>query len=394
MSPLRSDRRAIRVLVLDGEQRAALAVVRSLGRAGYRVTTGAAAPGAIAAASRYSERSLLLPAPLDDSEAFRDAVAAAVAADGFEVVVPVTESAALALLGDPDLGPLLPMPSREAFVAANDKVELMQRAAGLGIDLPRFVTLRDARDPAADLWDSFPAVVKPGRSVVGTGSQRTRTTVRFVADRDELREALDHLHPDAFPLMVQERLVGSGVGVFLLMHEGECVASFAHRRLREKPPEGGVSVYRESVVAPEALVERAVRLLHSFHWMGVAMVEFKHDEASERYGLMEINGRFWGSLQLAIDAGVDFPRLLVDRFVGIDRAVSTDYRVGVRSRWEWGDVDHLLIRLRRGGTRGGLLSWFRPWWPGDRFEVFRLRDPGPFWAESRAWFRALRGGGA
>lgn len=392
MTPLREARRARRVLVLDGEQRSALAVVRSLGRAGYRVSTGAADPGAIAAASRYSEATVLLPSPLESPEAFRDAVASEVRATGYDVVMPVTESAALALLGDPELDPLLPMPSRESFEAANDKIELMQRAAGLGIDVPRFVTLRDADDGAAEIWDSFPAVVKPGRSVVGTGAQRTRTTVRFVADRGELRDALADLHPDAFPVMVQERLVGPGVGVFLLMHDGERVAAFAHRRLREKPPEGGVSVYRESVRPPEALVERAVRLLHSFHWMGVAMVEFKHDEASERYGLMEINGRFWGSLQLAIDAGVDFPRLLVDRVLGIDRAVSTDYRLGIRTRWEWGDVDHLLIRLRRGGARGGLLGWFRPWWPGDRFEVFRLGDPGPFWAESRAWFRALRGG--
>ena len=38
------------------------------------------------------------------------------------------------------------------------------------------------------------------------------------------------------------------------------------------------------------------------------MVEFKHDERDGVPKLMEINGRFWGSLQLAIDAGVDFPR--------------------------------------------------------------------------------------
>lgn len=391
--PLRDARGARRVLVLDGEQRSALAVVRSLGRAGYRVTTGASDPGAIAAASKYSEATVLLPSPLQAPEAFRDAVAEEVRSAGADVVLPVTESAALALLGDEELGPLLPMPSREAFTEANDKVALMQRAAGLGIDIPRFVTLRDADDEASELWDSFPAVVKPGRSVVGSGAQRTRTTVKFVDDRASLRAALASLHPDAFPVMVQERLVGPGVGVFLLVHEGEKVASFAHRRLREKPPEGGVSVYRESVRAPEPLVERAVRLLQSFHWMGVAMVEFKHDEASGRYGLMEINGRFWGSLQLAIDAGVDFPRLLVDRFLGIDRGFGTDYRTGIRTRWEWGDVDHLLIRMRRGGARGGLWSWFRPWWPGDRFEVFRLSDPGPFWAESRAWIRDLRGGG-
>lgn len=383
-----------RVLVLDGEQRSALAVVRSLGRAGYRVATGADHPGALAAASRYSAALELLPSPLERPDAFRRGVVDAVARGGYDVVVPVTEPSALALLGDPSVGALLPMPDADAFHEANDKVALMQRAAGLGIDVPRFVTVRDVEDGAAEVWDVFPAVVKPGRSVVGEGDERRKTAVRFVNDRDELRAALADLPAGAFPVMLQERLVGAGVGVFLLVHDGERVASFAHRRIREKPPQGGVSVYRESVRAPATLVERADRLLQSFGWTGVAMVEFKHDEATDRYGLMEINGRFWGSLQLAVDAGVDFPRLLVDRFLGLSREVSTGYREGIRSRWEWGDVDHLLIRLRRGGARGGLAAWFRPWWPGDRFEVFRLGDPGPFWAETRAWFRSALGRGA
>lgn len=393
MTGLRERRSRHRVLVLDGEQRSALAVVRSLGRAGYGVATGATRRSALAAASRFSLAVEVLPDPLADPRRYREAVVEVVERGGYAVVVPVTEPSALALLGDPVVGGRLPMPTPEAFQEANDKVALMQRAAGLGIDVPRFATLRDAADGAADVWNVFPAVVKPGRSVVGRGEERSKTAVRFVDDREQLRAALADLPPEAYPVMVQERLVGDGVGVFLLFDGGERVASFAHRRIREKPPEGGVSVYRESVRAPAALVERADRLLHSFGWTGVAMVEFKHDEASDRYGLMEINGRFWGSLQLAIDAGVDFPRLLVDRFLGLARETADEYRVGIRSRWEWGDVDHLLIRLRRGGGRGGWLSWFRPWWPGDRFEVFRLRDPGPFWAETRAWFRQAFGGG-
>ena len=80
------------------------------------------------------------------------------------------------------------------------------------------------------------------------------------------------------------------------------------------------------------------------------MVEFKQDERDGLPKLMEINGRFWGSLQLAIDAGVDFPALLLQP---PDALPSTPlpYRVGVRNRWFWGDVDSLLVsavrRLRR-----------------------------------------------
>ena len=68
-----------------------------------------------------------------------------------------------------------------------------------------------------------------------------------------------------------------------------------------------MSVYRESVAADPDLVRRSRALLDAFGWCGVAMVEYKLDERTGTPYLMEVNGRFWGSLQLAIDAGVDFP---------------------------------------------------------------------------------------
>ena len=85
------------------------------------------------------------------------------------------------------------------------------------------------------------------------------------------------------------------------------VAFFAHKRLRERPPWGGVSVLSESAEPDPRLKALARQLLDDACWHGVAMVEFKVAPDGTPY-LMEINTRFWGSLQLAIDAGVDFPR--------------------------------------------------------------------------------------
>ena len=126
---------------------------------------------------------------------------------------------------------------------------------------------------------------------------------------------------------------------------GRLVAEFSHRRIREKPPSGGVSVLCESVpVVPQAK-QYAQALLDALRWEGVAMVEFKMDMADQSLKLIEINGRFWGSLQLAIDAGVDFPALLVQTLADEPMPVIDSYRVGVRSRWLMGDFDALLMRL-------------------------------------------------
>jgi predicted ATP-grasp superfamily ATP-dependent carboligase len=159
-----------------------------------------------------------------------------------------------------------------------------------------------------------------------------------------------------------------------------------------------VSVYRESVAVDPALLGKAQALLERFGWEGVAMVEFKVDRASGVPYLMEINPRFWGSLQLAVDAGVDFPRLLVEAALGMDPTGPDRYRTGVRSRWWWGDVDQMIARLRKSavsldlppdapGTGAVLRDFLRLWRPGDRSEVLRLDDLRPFLRETRFWFR-------
>jgi len=110
--------------------------------------------------------------------------------------------------------------------------------------------------------------------------------------------------------LVQEYLPGHGEAVFLLADAGRTLASFAHRRLREKPPSGGVSVLREAIAPDPKLLAAAERLLAELAFTGVAMVEFRRTPDG-RAALMEVNPRLWGSLQLAVDAGVDFASLLV-----------------------------------------------------------------------------------
>ena len=124
------------------------------------------------------------------------------------------------------------------------------------------------------------------------------------------------------------------------------------------------------------------------------MIEGKRDLRTGRPVVMEINGRFWGSLQLAIDAGVDFPVLLVAAAVGAPLPPSLPfYRRGIRSRWEWGDLDHLLLRMlrsrrrlrldRSAPSRLELLRSFFAWdREHDRSEIWRRADPLPFILES------------
>jgi predicted ATP-grasp superfamily ATP-dependent carboligase len=378
----------IGVLVTDGEQRSALAVVRSLGRAGYRVHVASARRRSLAGVSRSAAASLQVPPPLTDPAGFRDAIARYGAAQGVAVVIPTTEAAALALLDAREGLPIVPMPSLDAFRALSDKAALRERALAAGIAFPAQCEARDA-DEARRYGAAvrYPIVLKPARSV----NAGTKLAVAHAADRAQLDAHLRRLPPAAYPLLLQERIVGPGVGVFLLRWDNEIVATFMHRRLREKPPSGGVSVYAESIAPDRALMERAAALLRD--WQGVAMVELKMDAATGTPYLMEVNGRFWGSLQLAIDAGVDFPALLVACALGRRGRGPDSWRVGVRGRWWWGEVDHLIARLRHSDATLALppdapprrRAWLDFAAGRGKDQVFRLGDPAPFFLESATW---------
>lgn len=386
------------ILVTDGEQRAALAAVRSLGAAGHRVHVVAARPGSLAAASRHAAAEHVLPDPLRRPDDFADAFASLAARTGADVALPVSEPALLAVLPARDRVPAaLPFPSLEAFRAVCDKARVLATAPAHGIAAPAQLEAR-VPDDAAGWRGGFPVVLKPSRSVVESNGVRVKTGVGYADDPGSLRAALDALPAAAFPVLLQERIEGPGTALSVLVWDGELRAAFGHRRLREKPPSGGVSVLRESIPLDREVLGRSLALLRDFAWRGVAMVEFKVDARTGTPYLMEINGRLWGSLQLAIDAGVDFPGLLVEAALGGRSAPVTTYGVGVRTRWEWGEVDHLVARLRRSPAElslpPGAPGRLRAIWDfvgamlaGSRAEVFRAGDPRPFLRESAGWLR-------
>jgi len=193
--------------------------------------------------------------------------------------------------------------------------------------------------------------------------------------------------------MLQEYIEGFGSGVFLLYDHGRCVAHFAYKRLREKPPTGCVSVLSESVEADPEQLSAAKALLDKVKWHGVAMVEFKVDAAGNPY-VIEVNPRFWGSLQLAIDSGVDFPMLLHKATIGEPYESICDYSVGQKLRWLLGDLDRLYLVLKSSEYSFSkkfieILTFLVPFAKGMKYEVNRTSDIKPFIREVALYVRSL-----
>jgi len=300
---------------------------------------------------------------------------------------------------------VVPYVDYHKYICLTDKIKLFQLAKKIDVHIPTTYISTDyenrERLVAAVTSSGFPVVVKPNYSKLRTEKGWINAGVHYAMDERELRDVLSKDTFRLFPFLVQKRVEGPGVGIFLLMDNGDVVAKFAHKRLREKPPSGGVSVLCESIAPPMGALQDAVRILKAVQWTGIAMVEFKIDREQNIARLLEVNARFWGSLQLAITSGVDFPYLLFRMAMGEKTVCTERYKIGVKSRWELGDLDHLLIRLFKKSSSLNLpfqhpaigtlmkdffLDIFRP---SVKNEVFQTDDVWPFAQEIKCYIRDI-----
>jgi predicted ATP-grasp superfamily ATP-dependent carboligase len=381
-----------RVLVPHATNRAALTIIRSLGRRGCDVVASGPTRWCLGGASRFARQVLVHPDPMTEPEAFADAVAESIRRFEIEAVFPPSDATLHTLVDLHDRLPrsaVLLAPPAAALDLAHDKVRLVELASQLGVPVPRSIVYEAGEPTGAELAEiGFPLVVKPRRSLLKRDGHWEKSGVLLVenamryrsllAERPSLREG-GHL--------LQEKVPGEGRGVFLLAKDGQVRSIFAHRRIRETPPWGGVATLCEAAQPEAKLADYAERLVRALRWTGVLMVEFKWDPSSQRAWLMEINGRVWGSMQLAVECGLDFPWLLLAQETQGDTGPIGADRSDVRLWWLVGDASHFAARLRSGGAGAipGLLRDLSRTRQGRRLRMDTLQagDPVPFAVE--AW---------
>jgi predicted ATP-grasp superfamily ATP-dependent carboligase len=390
------------VLVLDGDTRAALAVVRSLGRKGLRVIVGAESRSPLVGASRYCDHTVTYMSP-NSPESFCESLCAILQKEKPDILFPITDLSVYAvLINSSRLRSLvkIPLVDIDKYWAASDKCELVRMGQRIGIACPKTWFAEKPFDGdrlPSDL--EYPLVLKPRASLRVSGDSVQKTSVQFAKDKAAMLAILQADPGFQNGFMIQEKINGEGLGIFALCENGDSVAIFSHKRIREKPPWGGVSVVCESTIPDPIAKENACRLLKELRWTGVAMVEFKRDNRTGIPMLMEINARFWGSLQLAVDAGVDFPYLLYLQGCKKETPVTSTYHLA-RSRWLLGDLDSLLICLKMPGKNlsmpitfwGKVLAIFRfvvEFFRGSKIEEVRYFDLGIFFRSFSQWIHNI-----
>ena len=389
-----------RVLLLDGQTTQALACARSLGRAGCEVLVASTMRQPLAGWSRFCSARFRLAG--ETPVAFA-ALRAWARTQGVTLVLPLTERSHLLLNAERNdwqqAGITVGCAEERLLRRAFDKARTLELAQQCGVAVPPTRLPRsigDCRTAAEAL--GFPCVVKARFSASWNGDAIARDTgTSYVRTMAELEAAVErHRQGDNWP-SIQGFVPGQGKGVFTVCSRGVPLAWFAHERLRDVRPTGSGSSLRRSIPLDARLREPAERLLRAMEWHGPAMVEFRDDGEQPPY-LMEVNGRFWGSLQLAVSAGVDFPRLWLDvlRSEGTPHGPPAEASgPPVTLRWLWGDTKRLLYVMagRPPGFPGdfpsrlqGLREVLGPQLPGTRSETWDAADRWPAVGE---WFQGV-----
>lgn len=316
----------MKIFVTDANYKHALGAIRSLSGHDFKVVAGSHFANAQGFYSKYASEKVVYPNPRDEQK-FIDFMLNYVKNNQIDVLLPIGYITTVALSKNKEkFAPYVKIPVTDwsNMEKASNKDQTMELAKSIGIEIPRsYNSIEEIK--------SYPVVVK---GIKESGH------IQYVNSVQELAKI------DTKQAIIQEYIQGEGYGFFALFDHGQLLAYFMHKRRREYPITGGASTAAESIY-DENLKELGLKLLTALNWHGIAMVEFKKDAQNGVFKLMEINPKFWGSLDLAIASGVDFPYLAVKMALsesfkpvkndGYTRKLQCNYKVGLKYRWLFPD---------------------------------------------------------
>jgi D-aspartate ligase len=222
------------------------------------------------------------------------------------------------------------------------------------------------------------AFLKPRDSAIFF--ERYRRKALRVATREEAMRRLAEVRAAGIGVILQEFIPGPGSNHYLIDGFSDSRARirtlFARRRMRIHPADFGNSSYMVSVpLSSVATAAEALRaILAALGYRGIFSAEFKVDERSGEFKILEINARAWWYVEFAGRCGIDVCRMAYDDALGREVAERWDYRTGARLVYPYIDVFAARDEWRAG--RLSLGSWARSWL-GAQQPHFNWSDPVP-----------------
>ncbi len=338
------------VLLLGINERAGLAICRSLRRGGIIVSAVRTTKPSSAESSNCIKEVFDIGSPEESAGAFCNRLLEILQFEEYDLLIPVDDVACricTEFRNKIERHVKIALSDNESMMAAQNKGLLLEMCREMDIPFPETNIIQTENDLAYyKTFSNFPVYLKPITNAQYINDKIQTFKVVKVETYEEMTEFCKNVI-DKLPILVQKPCKGIGTGVHVLVKEGKILSIVQQVRLHE-PVNGGGGSYRMTVPVDHKLREYTEKLMEMTAWTGVAMVEFKGDPTTEEWFIMEINGRFWGSLPLTISAGLNYPMWLYNLFANSMEVESNrEPTIYMRQRNLKKDVGWLLANIKR-----------------------------------------------
>ena len=257
------------------------------------------------------------------------------------------------------LGPHFRVPQNCAVPVLMDKMELAKIARAHDIETPVTVACSSNEELESHIPVlRFPVVVKPrfAHQWRAKGAWQTVGARKafLVGDADQLRREYRQLSTIGPEILIQEYISGEDTDIVVcagyVNEQHDLVAYFTAKKLRQSPPLFGTGCVVEALDVP-AIVPITRRLLRVCRYTGLAEVEFKHDQSSGTYSLIEVNPRHWDQHELGTMAGINLSWVAYQESIGQNASPQVpNYSGGTQYKWI-AESEMLMLLLRNAYTR-------------------------------------------
>jgi D-aspartate ligase len=358
-----------------------LGVIRGLSRCNVPVVLLSYDKSDSGIASRYVQQTIAVPHPTQMEDEFVEALCAAVERYPDAIVFPVSDASLSACSRNkPKIearGCQLACTDWATTELFLDKIHTYQLAEKIGVAIPKTHLLRSLQDAEAQR-ESFvyPCLIKPHQSHLFYATFQTKMFT--VNNFDELRKRLEAAQNSNLEVMVQEIIPGpdsNGANYNCYFNHGQALVEFTAQKIRSGPPGFGSPRVLISQDIPE-IREPGQKILKAMNFYGFQCMEFKRDERSGVYKLLEINGRHNLSSMLAIETGINFPYIHYSHLAYQLLPEAIDFKKGIYWIDLIRDLGYSLKYLRQ--EKYSLKSYIIPYLKPHVFAILSRDDPKPF----------------
>ncbi|MEQ8469747.1 MAG: ATP-grasp domain-containing protein [Marinoscillum sp.] len=293
------------ILLIGYDEHLCLSIVYCLRKANYDIHLLTHNKKTVCRYSRFIKKVFFY----NDYKDIPEAIAEVSRTQHIDLIMPYDELESLIVSEHKDwlseFAPVVPLTDPKLFQTAINKNNLDAFLASEKIEVMPKSVLLNAGSTLKDFNGlKFPLLIKPSRSSFGRG-------IVTIKDEETLKGYLSAKGKNLDGFAAQEFIVGSDISCNVFAVDGE----IRHYTIQESPVKQLDNYAKNDDLVfhddPE-VIETISTVTKALNWNGVACLDLRRDAQTGKIYLLEINGRFWGSVSSSYDrANVNFPLIMI-----------------------------------------------------------------------------------